>query len=61
MAWLFTFRGDFGGFGIGSTFTWQIQGYVGYKFSKMFCSSVGYRVIVLIMTKGLVRTDSVTM
>ncbi len=43
--WLFTVRGDLGGFGIGSDFTWQAQGYVGYRFSKLFQTSVGYRII----------------
>jgi len=43
--WLFTVRGDLGGFGIGSDFTWQAQGYVGYRFSKLFQTSVGYRAI----------------
>ncbi|MDG3582432.1 hypothetical protein [Galbibacter pacificus] len=39
------FRGDIGGFGIGSDLTWQIQAYVGYKFPKVIQSSVGYRVM----------------
>jgi len=43
--WLFTVRGDLGGFGMGSDFTWQAQGYVGYRFSKLFQTSVGYRAI----------------
>lgn len=43
--WLFTVRGDLGGFGIGSEFTWQTQGYVGYRFSKLFQTSIGYRAI----------------
>jgi hypothetical protein len=43
--WLFTVRGDIGGFGMGSDFTWQAQGYVGYRFSKLFQTSVGYRAI----------------
>ena len=43
--WLFIVRGDLGGFGIGSDFTWQVQGYVGYRFSKLFHTSLGYRAI----------------
>ncbi len=43
--WLFTVRGDIGGFGIGSDFSWQAQGYVGYRFSKLFQTSIGYRAI----------------
>lgn len=50
--WLFTFRGDFGGFGIGSDFTWQAQGYVGYRFSKLFQTAIGYRIIGIDYDKG---------
>lgn len=50
--WLFVVRSDIGGFGIGSSFTWQVQGYVGYRFSKLFQTSVGYRVIGVDYDKG---------
>lgn len=50
--WLVQFRGDFGGFGIGSDFTWQIQANVGYKFSKLFQASAGYRIIAIDYNKG---------
>lgn len=50
--WLFVFRGDFGGFGIGSTFTWQVQGYVGYRFGKLFQTNLGYRIISIDYDKG---------
>jgi hypothetical protein len=43
--WLFQFRGDVGGFGIGSDLTWQLQGYAGYRFSKVFQLSAGYRIL----------------
>ena len=33
--WLFQFRGDVGGFGIGSDLTWQLQAYAGYRFGKL--------------------------
>lgn len=39
------FRGDFGGFGVGSDFTWQAQANIGYRFSKLFQTSIGYRYI----------------
>jgi len=39
------FRGDLGGFGIGSDFTWQAQANIGYRFSKLFQTSIGYRYI----------------
>ncbi len=51
--WFFIARGDLGGFGIGSSFTWQAQGYVGYRFSKLFQTSVGYRIIGIDYDKGV--------
>lgn len=43
--WNYLLRGDIGGFGIGSNFAWQIQPYIGYRFSKLFQISAGYRII----------------
>ena len=43
--WLFQLRGDVGGFGIGSDFTWQAQAYFGYRFSKLFQLTAGYRIL----------------
>jgi hypothetical protein len=43
--WLFQFRGDIGGFGVGSDLTWQLQGYAGYRFNKTFQLMAGYRVL----------------
>jgi len=43
--WLFQFRADMGGFGVGSAFAWQMQGDVTYRFSKLFGLSLGYRTI----------------
>jgi hypothetical protein len=43
--WLFQFRGDVGGFGAGSDLTWQLQGYAGYRFSKLFQLTAGYRLL----------------
>jgi len=43
--WLFQFRGDLGGFGVGSDFTWQLQAYAGYRFTKVFQLMAGYRVL----------------
>lgn len=42
---LLNIKGDIGGFGIGSEFTWQIQADAGYKFSDLFHLMVGYRYI----------------
>lgn len=50
--WIFQFRGDAGGFGIGSDLTWQLQGYAGYSFSKLFQLSAGYRIISIDYDKG---------
>jgi hypothetical protein len=43
--WLFQFRGDLGGFGVGSDFTWQLHASAGYRFSKLFQMSLGYRIL----------------
>lgn len=43
--WLFQVRGDLGGFNIGSVATWQLQAYAGYRFTKLFQLSVGYRAL----------------
>lgn len=45
-------RGDFGGFGVGSDFTWQAQANIGYRFSKLFQTSIGYRYIGIDYDKG---------
>ena len=45
--WFFQFRGNIGGGGIGSDLYWQLQGYFGYRFSKLFQISAGYRVIYI--------------
>ncbi len=43
--WLFVFRGDIGGFGIGSNIAWQIYPSVSYRFSELFGLGVAYRVL----------------
>lgn len=50
--WLLQFRGDLGGFGIGSDFAWQLQAYAGYQFSKLFQLTAGYRIISIDYDKG---------
>ena len=50
--WLFQFRGDLGGFGIGSDFTWQLQAYAGYRFKKVFQLTAGYRILSTDYTSG---------
>lgn len=46
------FRGDIGGFGIGSKVCWQLQGYVDYHLTKLFQVSAGYRAIKVDYEKG---------
>ena len=50
--WLLQVRGDLGGFGIGSDFTWQGQVYAGYRFSTIFQMTIGYRYIGIDYDKG---------
>jgi hypothetical protein len=49
---IYQLRGEIGGFGIGSDLAWQIQAYAGYRFSKLFQVTGGYRVISLDYTTG---------
>ncbi len=51
--WLFQFRGDLGGFGVGSDFTWQLQAYAGYRFTKVFQLTGGYRILGIDYDKGV--------
>jgi hypothetical protein len=50
--WIYQLRGDIGGFGIGSDFTWQMQVYAGYKFSRLFQLTAGYRLLSTNYDKG---------
>lgn len=44
---IYQFRGEIGGFGIGSDLAWQAQAIAGYQFSKLFSITGGYRIISL--------------
>ena len=44
---VYQFRGEIGGFGIGSDLAWQMQAVAGYQFSKLFSITGGYRIISL--------------
>jgi hypothetical protein len=57
--WLFQLRGDVGGFGIGSDFTWQLGGYVGYRFNKVFQLTGGYRILSMDYNKDVKNTQFV--
>jgi hypothetical protein len=50
--WQFQFRGDCGGFGIGSYYSWQIQGFAGYRFGKLFQLTAGYRILGMNYDRG---------
>ena len=41
--WRLGVRGDIGGFGIGSSVTWQVQPFVGYRFGSLFELVLAYR------------------
>ena len=43
--WFINALGDVGGFGVGSNFTWQAFGALGYNWSKTISTSIGYRAI----------------
>jgi len=49
---LLQLRGDIGGFGIGSDFTWQMQAYGGYRFSDVFQVTAGYRLLAIDFETG---------
>jgi len=49
---IYQLRGDIGGFGVGSDFAWQIQAYAGYRFSKLFQLTGGYRILGMDYDKG---------
>jgi len=42
---LFNLRGDVGGFGIGSDFSWNVLGVFGYRFTKDITGLLGYRAL----------------
>lgn len=43
--WIGELKADLGGFGIGSQDTYQVQIYGGYRFSKLFQATAGYRAL----------------
>jgi hypothetical protein len=49
---LLQLRGDIGGFGVGSDFTWQIQAYGGYRFSDLLQLTAGYRILAIDFETG---------
>jgi hypothetical protein len=49
---IYQFQSEIGGFGVGSDLAWQLQAYAGYRFSKLFQITGGYRVISVDYTTG---------
>jgi hypothetical protein len=49
---IYQFRGEIGGFGAGSDLAWVIQGLAGYRFSKLFQVTGGYKIISIDYEKG---------
>lgn len=43
--WRLGVRGDIGGFGVGSSFTWQVRPFAGYRFGSLFELLLAYRVL----------------
>ncbi|MFL5406546.1 MAG: hypothetical protein ACJ79O_11880 [Myxococcales bacterium] len=51
----FVFRGDIGGFGVGSKLTWQVFPYVAWRVSKLISLQGGYRVLAVDYENGTGR------
>jgi hypothetical protein len=49
---LFQIRGDVGGFGVGSDFSWNGQGIFGYQFTELLTAGVGYRALYVDYKSG---------
>ena len=45
-------RGDIGGFGIGSEFSWNASAVLGYRFTRLISAWVGYRALSVDYEKG---------
>ena len=50
--WMFSLRGDIGGFGIGSQFSWQLQPDIFFRASKLLQLGLGYRAISMDYSTG---------
>ncbi len=49
---VFYLRGDVGGFGVGSNFSWNLQGIFGYKLSERLTAMAGYRALYVDYQSG---------
>lgn len=52
--WIGELKADIGGFGVGSNETYQVQVYGGYRFSKLFQATAGYRALSIDYAGGTV-------
>ena len=43
--WFFMAEADIGGFGVGSDFAWSAMAAVGYRFSRGFATSIGWKIL----------------
>jgi hypothetical protein len=50
--WILELKADYGGFGIGSDATYQVQAMAGYRFSKLFQATAGYRTLGIDYSAG---------
>jgi len=50
--WRFLVRGDLGGFGVGSEFTWFVDASVSYTFGHGIFATLGYRALYLDFDDG---------
>lgn len=55
--WFLAAKGDIGGFGVDSDFTWNIQGTVGYRFNESVSLEAGYRYFDTDYTSGRFSYD----
>lgn len=54
--WWFGFRGDIGGFGVGSEFSWQAYADIGFRISRVVSILAGYRVLDMDYQSDTART-----
>lgn len=51
----FNLRGDVGGFGVGSSFSWNTLGFFGYRFTPAITGMLGYRAMYIDYKKSSAR------
>ncbi len=58
--WFGLLSGDVGGFSVGSSFTWQVMGGVGYRFSPHISCMTSYRAMGINYESGDLKLDTVS-